>query len=303
MFIFIKRIFKNGWKNFIRNPLLSLAAGFINSLMIITIISLIVFYNFSSNLIKYVQQKLDLSVYFKENTTESQIKSLQSELSSFDFIEKIEYITKEEALNIFKFKNKGNPVIIDALEELGQNPLTASFAITTKNPEDYQKLTEFLENSKYRTIIEEITFSKNKNIIDRIVYLTNQSKKIMLFIIFSFSLIAAIVVFNTIRIITFSQKREIEIMTLIGSSKNFIKLPYILTSTFYGIFGIILSLILIAIFLPLVSSFLDRMISNFSIKEYLAKNILFLIFVGFSFSVGINNIATWIALNKYLKLK
>jgi cell division transport system permease protein len=303
MFVFIKRIIKNGWRNFIRNPLLSLAASLINSLMVITIVGLIVFYNFSSNLIKYVQQKLDLSVYFKENTTESQIKSLQSELSTFDFVEKIEYITKDEALNIFKQKNKNNPLIIDALEELGQNPLTASLAITTKQPEDYQKLTEFLENSKYRNIIEEITFSKNKEIIDRIVQLTNQSKNILLFVIFAFAVIAAIVVFNTIRIITFSQKREIEIMTLIGSSKSFIKLPYILTSTFYGIFGIILSLITLSIILPFIAPFFDKIISNFSIKEYILNNILFLTLIGFLFSVGINNIATWIALNKYLKLK
>lgn len=302
MLIFLQRILKNGWKNFIRNPLLSLAASFINSLMISTMIGLIVFSAFSNILIKYIQQKLDLSIYFKEAVSESQIKSLQAELSTFDFIEKINYITKEEALEIFKEKNKGNPLILDALEELGSNPLSASFAIVTKKPEDYEKLAQFLMTSKYRNIIEEITFSRNKEIIDRIVSITNQGKKIIFFIIFTISLIAIIVIFNTIRIIIFSQRREIEIMQLIGSSKNFIKFPYLVTSTLYGIFGIIFAGIIISILSMLLSPFVDKLITNFSLKQYLIENLSLLLLLSFAFSIIINNIATWIAINKYLNL-
>lgn len=302
MFIFVKRVIKNGWRNFIRNPFLTLAASLINSLMVATIVVLIIFSAFSNHLIKYVQKKLDLSIYFKEDTSESQIKSLQAELSSFDFIEKIDYITKDEALNIFKEKNKKNPVIVDALEELGKNPLTASFAIVTKNPEDYEKLAQFLQNSKYRNIIEEITFSKNKEIIDKIVHLTNYGKKIMFGIILVVSLIAAVVVFNTIRVIIFSQKREIEIMTLIGSSKSFIKFPYIVTSTLYGILGLFFGALIVLSLIFSLSSFVDKLTNSFSIKDYMWQNLLLLIVVSFLFSVGINNLATWIAINKYLKL-
>ncbi len=302
MLIFVKRVIKNGWRNFIRNPLLTLAASLINSLMIVTIVFLIIFSAFSNHLVKYIQKKLDLSIYFKEDITENQIKSLQAELSSFDFIEKIDYITKEEALEIFKDKNKNNPVIIDALSELGKNPLTASFAIVTKNPEDYEKLAQFLQNSKYRNIIEEITFSKNKEIINRVISATNYGKKLIVGIIIVISLIAAVVVFNTIRIIIFSQKREIEIMRLIGSSKSFIKFPYIVTSTFYGILGIIFGSIIISFLVLSLSSFIDRLTNSFSLKEYIWQNISILFLVSLIFSVGINNLATWIAINKYLKL-
>ena len=91
-------------------------------------------------------------------------------------------------------------------------------------------------------------------------------------------------------------------MQLIGSSKNFIKFPYLVTSTLYGIFGIIFAGIIISILSMLLSPFVDKLITNFSLKQYLIENLSLLLLLSFAFSVIINNIATWIAINRYLNL-
>src|SRR3989338_1766543 len=96
------RIVKYGLKNFWRQRLLSLATLTIMILAILAFQGLLIFNAVASDLLASIQDKIDISVYFKTNAPEDEILRLQRSLESLSEVKSVEYISREKALEIFK---------------------------------------------------------------------------------------------------------------------------------------------------------------------------------------------------------
>ncbi|MCX6806861.1 MAG: permease-like cell division protein FtsX, partial [Candidatus Berkelbacteria bacterium] len=98
----VVRIFKFGVSNFLRNPWLSIATTFIFALTLF-IISVFFFLNLVTNTtIKAVQEKMDLTVSFKDEAKEEEIFDLKTRLETYDGVKSVKYISKEEAMVIWQ---------------------------------------------------------------------------------------------------------------------------------------------------------------------------------------------------------
>ncbi len=125
----LSRTFKSGLTHFYRNGWLSFA---VISILILTllIISLLIVLSISANLvIKNVEDKVDISVYFKSDIAESRIMEFRSQILSYREVKSADYVSKERALSEFKAKNADNQIILQSLEAIGENPLNASVII------------------------------------------------------------------------------------------------------------------------------------------------------------------------------
>src|SRR3989344_7267835 len=109
----LKRIIKSGWRDFRRNNGLSMATIFIMVMTISLITSLFLSQQTFNFLITSLEDKVDMAVYFTEETTNEEILTIQAELFHLPEVKKLEYISKEEASAKFTERHAGEEVIME----------------------------------------------------------------------------------------------------------------------------------------------------------------------------------------------
>ena len=140
-FLTLSRTFKSGFNHFRRNGWLSFAVISILSLTLLIISTLIVLSIAASLVIRSVQDKVDISVYFKSDIPESRIMEFEASVLKYSEVKSADYISKERALDEFKSKNVDNPVIIQSIDAIGENPLNPSVNIKAVTPDKYDLMT------------------------------------------------------------------------------------------------------------------------------------------------------------------
>ncbi len=296
------RILKNGFLTFIRNGVLSFAS---TTVMVLTLMSLSTFFiiNVALNAgISSVQQKIDLSAYLKDEATEAQILSLQTELAAFSEVQTVKFVSKDEALARYKEQNKDNQKLLEALEGLDK-PLPASMEVKVSDPSYIEKVAATFDKTEYAPVIAKVSYKENKIIIDRLVNATKYIKRIGILATTAFGLVSLIIIFNTIRIAVFSQKNDIEIMKLVGATNWFIRGPFILEGALYGVIGTLISMVGLAAVLyysaPSISQYFGE--GGSGVTSYLYDNVWLIFFIQLLIGIAIGVSSSAFALNKYLK--
>ena len=272
------------------------------SLTLLIISTLIVLSIAASLVIRSVQDKVDISVYFKSDTEESKILEFRSTVLQYNEVKTADYVSKNRALDEFKSKNADNPLILQSIEAIGENPLNASINIKAVTPDKYDIIATAIQNSSFAGNISRINYAKNKIVIERLNNVLSTIKKVGLMLAVIFSLIAVLITFNAIRITIYAHRQEIEIMRLVGASNHYIRMPFI----FEGItYGIISAIAVMLILFPLVKVATPYIAGAVSVKEVQDSFIhyLWLIFlVQLITGVALGTISSFIAIRRYLKV-
>jgi len=158
MLISIKRIFRSGWQIFTRDKEVSLATVFILFLAISLVSSLFLFIDLTKFIITTTQEKIDISVYFKEEADEDDILGIGKEISKFSEVKAVEYVSPEQALVEFIARHEKDPLLIEAVEEVGRNPFLASLSIKAWDPSKYGVVSNFLQTADFQDLIEKIDY-------------------------------------------------------------------------------------------------------------------------------------------------
>ncbi len=302
MWLVIWRTLKQGLINFWRNGWLSLAATSVLMLSLYTIGVFSVITISADQIIKQVENKIDVSVYFKSDTAEEKILQDQKDLENYQEIKSVEYISKDQALSDFKKNNANEPVILQSLKEIGDNPLLASLIIKANNPNQYQSIVDYINRASFKDDISRINYEKNKDIIDNLSKIINQVKKIGFFVVLIFGLIAILIIFNTVRIAIYSHRQEIEVMRLVGASNMFIRLPFIFEGIFYGILASLIATGLLFISIKSIVFIGSLNLVSQKLLTIFWGNIGLLFGVQIIAGVLLGIISSWIAMRKYLKI-
>ena len=299
------RIIKYGIQNFWRNGWLSTATVIIMAIALLMFQGLILFDILTESAIDSVGDKIDVAVYFKSDAEESQILAIRDNLEeNFSQVKSVRYISREEALEIFKSRHEDETAISQALEELSDNPLLASLSINTDDPNDYVVVEEFLGNADHSGIVEKISSQSqaNRDAIERLNKIINTLNKVGLALTVFIAFVASLVAFNTIRLAIYSNREEIGIMKLVGASNVFAKGPYIVSGIFYGLVGSILAFIIAAPIINVSSPVFNKLIPEMNLEAYFYDNfgVLFLYLLAMGVFLGV--ISSWIAIRRYLKI-
>jgi len=292
------------WQSFWRNFWLSLVTITIIVLALLSINSLILLNVVSDKAIDIIKEKIDVSVYFRQEATENQVLEVQTYLSSLTKVKEISYISQQQALQNFRQKHQNDPLIIESLEELEKNPLGATLVVKSKNIEDYPEILTVLDNSKYNDLILDKNFDDNKIYIGKIKTISDNVNKIGFLASGIFILIALLIVFNTIRVAIYTHQKEITIMKLVGAANWFIRSPFLVESVFYAtiawLIAIGLTYPLINLIQPhLTNFFLDQ---TFNISQYFQDNFWRLFGLELLIIILLNIASSFIAIRRYLKV-
>ena len=123
---------------------------------------------------KPLEEQFDASVYFKKDVLTEKILNIKDELLKIPNVKYVKYISSEEALDNFREKHKDDKQILEALDQIGENPFFASLNINlkTKEPQNFEELSSFFEQPNFKNVIEKIDYYKTKILYVRLATLT-----------------------------------------------------------------------------------------------------------------------------------
>ena len=298
----LTRIIKAGWVNFRRNSFLSFGATGVMALALLVFSGLIVLNFFTNQVVGFLDEKVDVSVYFQNEAQEDQILKVKSELEVLSSVKSVGYVSKDKALEDFRARHEEDQLIQDSLSEVGANPLQASLNIKAVDAGQYASIAGFLEENTLKSVIDKISFYENEAAINRIRAISKGLSVWGLLATLLLALVAVLVTFNTIRLTIYSKKEEIEIMKLVGASNWHVRGPLLVEGGFYGLFAAILAL---AIFYPAVyfaSDKLNGFAPSINLFAYFAgfSAQMFLLIAGSGILLGI--LSSSIAVRRHLKV-
>jgi len=249
-----------------------------------------------------IQEKIDISVYFKSNASEDGILNIKKSLENLDEVKSVEYVSREMALTEFKARHANDEAITQAIEELDQNPLLASLNVKAKDPNEYKTIANYLEAKTLKDQVEKISFAENQVVIERLVGFIDTLRKGGITLTLFLAFLAIVVTFNTIRLAIFSASDQIGIMRLVGASNAFIRGPFLVEGLAYGLISAIISFLLMIPLISFISPYVNSFIPEINLMMYWGANVAALLFYQALFCVGLGILSSYIAIRKYLHL-
>lgn len=298
----LSRIIKYAWIGFLRNGWLSVSTIGIMILALIVFEGLILFNVVTKGAVESVQEKVDISVYFKSNVSEDSILNIKRSLEGLSEVRLAEYVSREEALHEFKTRHAGDETIVQTLEELDENPLLASLNIKAGELGEYDTIAGYLEAPNLQELIEKVTYAQNKVVIDRLDKLVDTTERGVVGLTAFLAFLAALVTFNTIRLAIFSNKEQIEIMRLVGASNSFIRGPYVAEGILYGLVAAVVSFVILIPIISFASPHIADFILEVNLADYFANNWGNLILYQAAFGVALGVVSSTIAIRRYLEV-
>ena len=291
----LQDIFRNIWLSIVTVTILILALFSVNMLLVVQVIS--------QTAIDAIKEKVDISLYLKAESSEDEIMALKNKVSEINDVKEIVYISKAEALETFREKNKNNPEILQALRELGKNPLTPSLIIKPKASGDITKLTNTLKNLD-SDLIESRNFTDHKLMLGKISSITDKVSQVGLYVSSIFGLIFLIIIFNSLRVSIYTHRKEIQIKRLVGASNPFVYMPFLFSGLIYAFLGIVVVIAVFYPFLSLLQPYLEAFFVGFEVNiiSYFNDNFIKIFGLQFLAVAAINILTSLIAVRKYARV-
>lgn len=308
-YITFLRILHTGTVNFLRNATLAIAAMAVMVVTLTIVLFSIIANATFANTIQDITSKIDISVFLKDDVTSEQKDTLLRELKSQPNVKSLEYFDKSEALKAFIKQNSENPSVVAAATSTN-NTIPATIRIKPVDLNQVEDLRTFLakpDNKKLQTARSPSYSGTRKEAIDNISGATRTLQRIGVIAVALFSVISALIIFNTIQMAIFNRRDEIQIERLLGAGSWFIRGPFIVESIIYGILSAVLSMLLInSVFVASSSALQASSLGLLDIayaQRYFSDRFWWLLLMQLGAGILIGAVSSTIATQRYLKFK
>lgn len=302
MFLSFSRIVKFSFQDIVRNIWLSIVTMIILILALISVNMLLIVKVVGQTAVDAVKQKIDINLFLKNDSAEDKILALKSKIINFEEVKDVVYISQEEALREFRIKYEENEQILNALQELGNNPLAPSLIIKPKSLDVFNDL-EIKLNQLDSDIIESRNFTNYKLMIEKINGITDKVSEVGILLSLIFIFISILVIYNSVRVAIYTHRREISIMRLVGASNGFVQMPYLFSSVFYSLIATLFVMATFYPFLTLLQPYLETFFIGYNVNllNYFLENMFVIFGTQFLVTSLIGVVASFMAVNKYSK--
>jgi cell division transport system permease protein len=252
-----------------------------------------------------IKDKVDVTVYFIPNTDETSIKNIEDLIKKLSEIKDVSYTSENEALTEFKEKHSGDYLTLQALDELGENPLGGSLNIKANDPSQYESIVKYFDSDgvlskEDLSYIDKIDYHQNKIVIDRLTSIINGAKKLGFVVSMVLVFISILITYSTIRLIIYMSREEIGVMKLVGATGRYIRGPFVVSGVFVGVTSAIATAL---IFVP-VSIWLGNQMTDFigiNLYTYYKSNFFQLIIIMLGSGITIGVVSSIFAIHRYLR--
>lgn len=303
----IKRVMVAGTKNFMRGGAVSAATVLVMTTTLGIISSLIFLSGLLGFTLDLVKEKVDISVYFVRTASEGQILEVKEQLEKMPQVSSVVYTSADEALTAFRGRHSNDQLTLQALDELGSNPLDASLSVRAKDPSQYESIINFLEASPTlsgggSSIVDRINYEQNKPTLDRLSLAITATRQVGLAVIFLFAIASVLIAFATIRLAIYTSKEEIAVMKLVGASNAYVQAPFIFEGVITGTISALIVLVALWPITWYAGSETAGWFGGFHLGSYYASNFPFIFVIILGSGVLLGAVASIFAIRKYLKV-
>lgn len=221
--------FSQALRSIRRSPYQAIAAWLILFLTFFIGYSLVFFMLGSHRLLQYFESRPQVTAFFQQTTSMEQLEQYKAEYINNQAVKDVKIISQEEALEIYKQQSSNDPTL---LELVTADILPPSLEVSTHRLEDLGGVAQSLSQLEG---IDEVVYQED--VVDNLRHWSSLLRRIGLGIlgIFLTTSLLVILVITSIRIA--SKKQEIRILRLMGATKWYIQLPFILEGMLYGLLG------------------------------------------------------------------
>lgn len=291
-----------GFRNVLRNKKSTFAALIIMFATMITVgFGLAGAQNITS-MIKQLEDEVPVTVYIKDGLQTSEVDEIEDYIKSIDSVNKVEFTSKAEALQVAKDKLADNAELLGKYTE-NNHPFPASYTVT---------LTDI---TKSQDVVNSINSQEDikKNIIeiktpDTVINGLNKVDKGIKFLFFGLGglliAVSIIIIANTIKLAVHSRRREISIMKYVGATNNFIRAPFIVEGIVIGVVATAISVLTLGIVYHFAyGKFSSILISNIGFGMLQFGDIFKMVIIVYAvLGIGIGVLGSMLSMKKYLKV-
>jgi len=264
----------------------------INTVVLFTLSLIGFIYLKSSSVESYFKENILVNVYLKNSTKEFENKQLIKFLNLNDDVKQINYLTKEDAAEIFS-----QEIGEEFVGFLGYNPLLDAISVQLYSDKiDIYSIEKFIKNLSNFDFIEEVEYDK-----PLVEALNTNFEKIGLWILILsivFFVTSFVLINNSIKISIYSKRNIIKTMQLVGATSRFIRKPFIWTYVKISFISSIASIILLLALIIQLSSQIEDIDFFTNINDLLVLGSFIIIF-----GITTSFISSFFITQRYLKLK
>lgn len=302
----IKRVIRAGFFNFVRNGFVSLASIFVMFVTLSVIGSLMLSSAVLYSALEQLRDKVDLNVYFVPGTSEPDVLSIKANLEKLPEVERVAYVSQEQALAEFTVRHENDQATLQALAELDENPLGAVLNVKTVEPSQYEGIADYLQGKNVlgsggATIVDKVNFYQNKSAIEKLTNFIQTTEKLGFVTALILVAVSVLITYNTVRLVIYVSREEINVMKLVGASNFYVRGPFVITGILYGAISGIATLVIFYPILFWVGRYTENFFAGFNLFSYYTSKfgMLFLVVVGSGIVIGA--VSSYLAVRRHLK--
>lgn len=304
------RIVKYGTKSFGRNIWLSTAATVVMAITLIILFMTVVASVILTNTAEMMKDKIDITVYFKPNTSAEVLAELTDIVKGDSNTKSVEASTSEEEYQKFLAENANSDEVLNILDDemmaLMISKMQSTMRVKVYDVDNLDSIKDIVENDElfveYVDQDKAPTYDENRAEIATITSWARIARTAGIILAAVFLIISVLIIFSTIRMAIFSRREEIYMMKLVGAEKSFIRGPFLVEAEICGmVAGLIAAIVSYFGFTILAPKLSGYGIDVESISNVLESNQLILVFLAFVVAgVVIGRLSARLAVHKYL---
>lgn len=201
----------------------------------------------SGKILQHFETRPQIIAFFELETPTEEIQKIADKMKTKEYVESVTIISQNDALKLYQQENINDPLL---LELVTADILPASIEVSAKNIESLSNInSDFDEFSQ----VEDVVFQE-----DVISILSKWIKTAEIIGVSATSILALIsflIIMSVTAMKATAQKNSIKIMRLLGATKGYVKIPFMLEGMIYGLVGAVIGwLITFSILLYLTPS-------------------------------------------------
>lgn len=250
-----------------------------------------------NNAVETLETQQGIQVFIQKTATDAQMEQIGEQIQAIDGVNKVTFVSKEDALNQTKEKLKDKQALIAGWDE--SNPFKASYLVT---------LTDLKLSSQVQDEIKKIdnidSIQSRDETINGLVAIANGVRIVSAVILTLLVLISIFIIGNTIKLTVHARRKEISIMKYVGATDSFIRWPFVIEGIIIGIVAALLSILVLGIAYSLITNAVaNSIISTMGIKLLSFTDMTtLLVIVYMVLGIGIGALGSSISMRKYLQV-
>ena len=250
-----------------------------------------------NNAVETLETQQGIQVFIQKTATDAQMEQIGEQIQAIDGVNKVTFVSKEDALNQTKEKLKDKQALIAGWDE--SNPFKASYLVT---------LTDLKLSSQVQDEIKKIdnidSIQSRDETINGLVAIAHGVRIVSAVILTLLVLISIFIIGNTIKLTVHARRKEISIMKYVGATDSFIRWPFVIEGIIIGIVAALLSILVLGIAYSLITNAAaNSIISTMGIKLLSFTDMTtLLVIVYMVLGIGIGALGSSISMRKYLQV-